>query len=169
MNSMWTIKKNPDPIAYKEISTAIEDNAGYCCCALEKNADTVCMCKDFRNQDQYGFCHCGKYYKVKKHKVITLCGSTRFKDEFIEAQRQLTLDGHIVISVGLFGHSGDTITEEQKKELDELHKSKIEMSDAIYVINKNGYIGESTQSEIEWAEELGKEIIYMEEKEYDRI
>ena len=45
--------------------------------------------------------------KMKKYKVITLCGSTRFKDAFIEAQKRLTLEGNIVISVGLFGHSGD--------------------------------------------------------------
>ena len=40
-------------------------------------------------------------------KVITLCGSTRFKDEFMETQKRLTLEGNIVISVGLFGHAGD--------------------------------------------------------------
>ena len=44
---------------------------------------------------------------VGKYKVITLCGSTRFKDAFMETQKCLTLEGNIVISVGLFGHSGD--------------------------------------------------------------
>ena len=44
---------------------------------------------------------------VGKYKVITLCGSTKFKDAFIKAQKDLTLQGNIVISVGLFGHSGD--------------------------------------------------------------
>ena len=44
---------------------------------------------------------------VGKYKVITICGSTRFKDAFLEAQKRLTLEGNIVISVGLFGHSGD--------------------------------------------------------------
>ena len=44
---------------------------------------------------------------VGKYKVITLCGSTKFKDAFIKAQKDLTLKGNIVISVGLFGHSGD--------------------------------------------------------------
>ena len=44
---------------------------------------------------------------VGKYKVITLCGSTRFKEQFLEAQKQLTLEGNIVISVGLFGHAGD--------------------------------------------------------------
>ena len=89
MEAKWITKKNPEPMAYKEISTAIEDNAGYCCCALEKTPDTICMCKSFRDQACSGFCHCGRYYKVKKYPVITLCGSTRFKDDFITLQKQL--------------------------------------------------------------------------------
>ena len=66
-----------------------------------------------------------------KDKVITLCGSTRFKDEFMEAQKRLTLEGNIVISVGLFGHSGDdeVWTEGTKEMLDDMHKRKIDMAD----------------------------------------
>ncbi len=107
---------------------------------------------------------------VGNYKVITLCGSTRFKDEFIETQKRLTLEGNIVISVGLFGHSGDdevwedmdegTLTE-TKIMLDDMHKRKIDMADEIYVINVDGYIGESTQSEIEYAKETGKEVRYL--------
>ena len=72
-----------------------------------------------------------------KYKVITLCGSTRFKDEFIEVQKSLTLDGNIVISVGLFGHSGDDEVwiEGTKEMLDDMHKRKIDMADEIFVIN----------------------------------
>lgn len=44
---------------------------------------------------------------VGKYKVVTLCGSTRFKEQFMDAQKRLTLAGYIVISVGLFGHAGD--------------------------------------------------------------
>jgi len=97
--------------------------------------------------------------------VITLCGSTRFKDQFIEAQKRLTLEGNIVISVGLFGHSGDdeVWTEGTKEMLDNMHKRKIDMADAIYVINVDGYIGESTRSEIEYAIRNGKEVRYLEE------
>ena len=86
---------------------------------------------------------------VGKYPVITLCGSTRFKNQFLEAQKRLTLAGNIVISVGLFGHSGDdeVWTEGTKEMLDEMHKRKIDMADAIYVINVNGYIGSSTRSE----------------------
>ena len=109
-----------------------------------------------------------------KYPVITLCGSTRFRPAFTVAQKKLTLAGNIVISVGLFGHAGDeevwegmdedTLTE-TKRMLDDMHKRKIDMADAIYVINQDGYIGESTASEIAYAARTGKEIRYLEEKE----
>ena len=101
---------------------------------------------------------------VGKYKVITLCGSTRFKEQFLEAQKRLTLAGNIVISVGLFGHSGDdeVWTEGTKEMLDDMHKRKIDIADSIYVINVDGYIGESTRSEIEYARINGKEILYLE-------
>ena len=101
---------------------------------------------------------------VGKYKVITLCGSTRFKDQFIEAQKNLTLQGNIVITVGLFGHSGDSeaLNEETKAMLDDIHKRKIDMSDEIFVINVGGYIGSSTKSEIEYAIAHGKKVRYLE-------
>ena len=99
-----------------------------------------------------------------KYKVITLCGSTRFKDEFLEVQKRLTLEGNIVISVGLFGHSGDdeVWSDGVKEMLDDMHKRKIDMADEIFVINKNGYIGTSTGSEIEYAGKTGKPVKYLE-------
>lgn len=101
---------------------------------------------------------------VGKYEVVTLCGSTRFKDDFIKVQKQLTLKGCIVISVGLFGHCGDdeVWTEGTKEMLDDMHKRKIDMADTIFVINKDGYIGKSTESEIEYAESHGKNIAYLE-------
>ena len=108
---------------------------------------------------------------VGKYKVITLCGSTRFKDEFMETQKRLTLEENIVISVGLFGHSGDdevwenmdegTLTK-TKEMLDDMHKRKIDMADEIFVINVGGYIGSSTRSEIEYAKAAGKTVRYLE-------
>ena len=109
---------------------------------------------------------------VGKYKVLTLCGSTRFKDEFMEVQKRLTLEGNIVISVGLFGHSGDnevwenmdegTLTK-TKEMLDDMHKHKINMADEIFVINVGGYIGPSTKSEIDYAQSAGKPVRYLEE------
>lgn len=107
----------------------------------------------------------------KQYPVVTLCGSTRFKKEFMEVQKQLTLEGNIVISVGLFGHSGDeevwenmdegTLTK-TKEMLDDMHKRKIDMADSVFVINVGGYIGDSTKSEIEYAKKLGKIVRYLE-------
>ncbi len=102
---------------------------------------------------------------VGNYKVITLCGSTRFKEDFERVNKQLTLAGNIVISVGCFSHSGDNEvwSEDTKEMLDDMHKRKIDMADAIYVINKDGYIGSSTRSEIQYAMRLGKQIIFMED------
>jgi len=102
---------------------------------------------------------------INGFKVITLCGSTRFKDEFLEAQKRLTLKGNIVISVGLFGHSGDDVvwTEGVKDMLDRQHLVKIDLADEIFVINVGGYIGDSTRREIAYAEFKGKSISYLEE------
>ena len=100
---------------------------------------------------------------VGKYKVITLCGSTKFKEEYLRAQKELTLQGNIVISVGLFGHSGDAEvwTEGTKEMLDDMHKRKIDMADEIFVINVGGYIGSSTRSEIEYATREGKAVRYL--------
>ncbi len=95
-----------------------------------------------------------------KYKIITLCGSTRFRDEFMEVQKRLTLEGNIVISVGLFGHSGDgEVWKEGVKEmLDDMHLRKIDMADEIFVVNPGGYIGESTAREISYALHHGKKV-----------
>ena len=83
----------------------------------------------------------------------------------MEAQRRLTLEGNIVISVGLFGHSGDdeVWADGRKEMLDDMHKRKIDMADEIFVINVGGYIGSSTRSEIEYAIATGKVVHYLEE------
>jgi hypothetical protein len=103
--------------------------------------------------------------------IITLCGSTRFRKEFDEWNAKLTLQGHAVFSLGLFGKQGSDvgkpaentpITDEQKVILDKVHKRKIGASDAIVVLNVGGYIGESTRSEIEFANLRDVDIYYLE-------
>lgn len=95
-----------------------------------------------------------------KFNVITLCGSTRFRAEYERVQKELTLKGNIVISVGLFGHSGDDeVWKDGVKEmLDEMHLAKIDMADEIFVINPGGYIGQSTSREIAYARSRGKTV-----------
>lgn len=103
---------------------------------------------------------------TEKMTVITLCGSTRFKEQFLEQQKRLTLEGNVVISVGLFGHSGDEEVWKpgMKEMLDKMHLQKIDMADEIFVINVGGYIGESTKREIAHAEQTGKPVRYLESK-----
>lgn len=96
--------------------------------------------------------------------IITLCGSTKFKDEYLDIAKKLALQGHCVLSVNLFAHADNIeLTTEEKIRLDNAHKQKISLSDAIYVINKNQYIGESTYGEIDWAERNGKQIYFLEQ------
>lgn len=100
---------------------------------------------------------------IGNYKIITLCGSTRFRDEFFEVQKQLTLKGYIVISVGLFGHSGDqeVWTDGTKEMLDDMHLRKIDLADEIFVVNPGGYIGASTRSEIAYAKAHNKKVNYL--------
>lgn len=89
---------------------------------------------------------------------LTLCGSTRFRDEYELWNKRLTLAGFLVYSVSGFGHSGDSFTDEEKARLDQIHLAKIDASHAIVVINPGGYIGDSTRREIEHARATGKTV-----------
>jgi hypothetical protein len=106
-------------------------------------------------------------FKDGKPEIVTLCGSTRFKKEINEANARLTLQGKIVISLGLFGHADfpnldwSTTGTDTKRGLDWLHKRKIDLADSIYVVDVGGYIGESTRSEIEYAKDHEKPIDYL--------
>lgn len=96
-------------------------------------------------------------------KTVCLCGSTRFKETFHDVYARETLDGNIVHSVGVFGHSDGVMwTPEKKKEMDDLHKKKILLSDEIVVINVGGYMGDSTKSEIKYALDNNKAVRFLE-------
>ena len=97
-----------------------------------------------------------------KYNIITLCGSIKFKTEFMKIQEELTLNGNIIFTPNFFYNLKDEINIGTKKMLDEMHRQKIDMSNEIYVINLGGYIGESTKSEIEYAKTNGKKISYLE-------
>ena len=105
-----------------------------------------------------------------KYKVITLCGSSRFKEDFLRLQRELTLAGNIVLSLPFFSHAdGKKLFNSRSTEdferltemLDEMHRQKIDMADEIFVVNVDGYIGKSTKKEIEYAQSQNKPIKYL--------
>lgn len=94
--------------------------------------------------------------------IITICGSTRFKEQIMKVAHDLTLQNNIVFMPNVFIQADDeNLTTEQKIMLDNLHREKIEMSDAIFVVNVDGYIGESTYGEIDWAVRKKKETYFL--------
>lgn len=100
----------------------------------------------------------------EKPRIVCLCGSTKFKQAFIEANFKETMAGRIVLSVGWFSHTDGNIyqpTPEEKLALDELHKRKIDLCDEVYVLDVDGYIGDSTRSEIRYAHATGKPIRFL--------
>lgn len=121
-----------------------------------------------------GYLHCDHDYGVNfggpKPTITVLCGSTRFYDQFQQANYDLTMAGHIVLSVGFYPHAkaehghGEGVGHDstEKVALDELHKRKIDLADEVLVLNIGGYIGDSTRSEIAYAEKLGKPVRYLE-------
>ena len=154
---------NPDFIHRKKVQEAIKHNDGYCI-TVKRSPDTLCPCKEFREQKHSGWCRCGQFYKILKTPKVCLCGSSRFRKQFFEVAKQLTMEGYNVTMPVLFVKEDiNKLTDDEKKYLNEIHKSKIADADLIYVINYNGYVGNSTREEINWATQLQKKIKYLEE------
>lgn len=107
---------------------------------------------------------------MNKPTIVCLCGSTRFKDEFVNANLRETLEGKIVLSIGcdmktddeIFGHLSPAELDEVKARLDELHLRKIDLADEVLILNVGGYIGKSTSRELAYAREHGKVIRFLE-------
>lgn len=163
------IYKNPDTEIYEQMTAAVKENNGYCPCEVQATADTKCPCLNFRKAKSNNIaevCHCGRYCTLPAAAVVCLCGSTRFYEVFQQVAAALTNQGFIVLAPYCYHHYDQTIfTDTEKQKLDNLHKAKIAKADYILIINKDGYIGESTQSEIDFAEALNKPIYYLEDNE----
>lgn len=96
-------------------------------------------------------------------RIITLCGSTRFKSEFERLNRELTLKGHVVIMPACLWHQdGEEPTPEQRETLDRVYDVKIRICNEVWVLNVGGYIGQSTAREIKYALALNKPVRYLE-------
>lgn len=94
-------------------------------------------------------------------KIITVCGSLKFKDEMMQITEKMALQGNCMLSVIYPTKTDkDAYTEEEKDILGKMHKERIRLSDAILVVNIDNHIGSSTKNEIEFAKSLNKEIIY---------
>ncbi len=96
---------------------------------------------------------------MDRAKIITICGSLKFMAEVQTIAERLELEGNCVLSITYPTKDKEDYTEEELEILGKLHKQKIIMSDAIYMVNINGYLGESTKSEISYARSIGKEVL----------
>ncbi len=96
-------------------------------------------------------------------KTVTLCGSMRFQREMICIAQKLSLDMNYAVIQPVYFDGQINLKQEEIELLGELHLQKIALSDAIFVVNIGGYIGNTTQKEIEFARSLGKEILYLEQ------
>lgn len=111
------------------------------------------------------------YERVVRPPIVCICGSTKFRKEFEQANFDLTIQGKIVVTVGCYPRDDDgnwnpnIVSDQQKFGLDALHMHKILLCDEIFVVNVGGYVGESTAREIAFAKLSGKTIIYLEPAE----
>lgn len=92
---------------------------------------------------------------------IAICGSTRFMTAFGDWDVILTKAGHIVYTICRSANNKKVPTEEEKRRFDLVHQEKIDSSDAILVLNVDGYIGETTRREIEWARMKRKDVYWL--------
>ena len=95
-------------------------------------------------------------------KVVTICGSMKFKNEMMQIAEELELKKGYAVIPCVFGNNCNNYDKSDKEKLGKLHLKKIDISDAVYVVNVNGYIGETTKKEIEYAKSLQKEILSLE-------
>ena len=93
-------------------------------------------------------------------KIVTLCGSLKFQKEMMTVAEKMTLEGYCILTPVYSVSEKIDITKKQLINLKEAHFKRIELSDAILVVNINNYIGDSTNLEIDYAKKLGKKIIY---------
>ena len=103
---------------------------------------------------------------MNKPTVVCLCGSIRFKDQFLKAQVEETLNGKIVLTPGVFDcFDGVQVNQMMAEMLKELHLRKIDLADEVLIINVGKYIGQTTSEELEYAKKNGKTIRFLEEIE----
>jgi hypothetical protein len=102
-------------------------------------------------------------------KVITICGSMRFSREMMQISEELELKNGYAVIQCVYIVDGEKYGGLDTELLGKIHRRKIDISDAIYVVNVNGYIGNSTRNEIEYARSLGKEILSLEPLELEQV
>lgn len=162
MKNKYDIIKNPSTEDYLEISEAIEANEGYCCCAIQKNDDSKCMCKIFRESEATDYCHCGRYYKVKNYETLALIGDVSEEERacaYMEWYERLMYQDFIVLGVPLNLYDIHYDSEKYKN----LCKSIIAKSDAVVTLGMDKELHTIALELVEWAGSIGKKVLTRED------
>ena len=159
---VFDIKQNPNEDELKEIIEAVDANEGYCPCALEKNPDTKCMCKEFRENEDTDFCHCGRLYKVRDYETLALIGDTSEDEDMLNFgnwYERLTFQDFIVFGIPI--NLYDTYYDSEKRK--NLYKSIIAKSDAVVVLGHCQELTNAFLELIDWASAIGKKVLTRED------
>lgn len=157
LNNELKIKPHPNSEIFQEVTNAVKDNEGYCCCEIEKNTDTECMCKKFREQETSGFCHCGRFFKVKEYPIITVLCHPAHIEEADSIAESLTAQGFVVLTPR---YGSEHWYSMKKAIFDEVQRTQIYMANLVLIINSDEEAMDFLEDEIYWAEDLQKKIIY---------
>ena len=162
------VKPNPSSEIFLEITNAVKDNDGYCCCEIDKNEDTKCMCKNFKEQTEGGFCHCGRFFKVREYPIITILCHPSQTDEADDIAENLAAQGFIVLTPR---YGSEHWYSMKKPIFDEIQRTQIYMADLVFVMNNIEESMDFLAEQVYWAEDLQKKIIYQytEEVEEDEV
>lgn len=160
----FVIQPNPNKEIFDEVSQAIHKNGNYCCCAITKEPDTMCVCKAFREQEDSGFCHCGRFYKVRKFSTIAILCSPADSARADSVAESLTTQGFIVMTPS---YRDVAFYSTNSQIFDEIQKAKIEKSDIVLVLNSSQEAVDFLSEQIYWAEELQKKVLYEQMEEVE--
>ena len=158
----FDIFKNPNEEEYNEITEAVKLNDNYCPCLSHKNEDTKCMCKNFRDNTDTDFCHCGRFYKVKNYETLALIGDVSEEDSsmrYMEWYEKLFHQEFIVMGIPLSLYDINYDSNKRKN----LYKSIIAKSDAVLVLGNDQGLAELVLELVEWAGSIGKKVLTRED------
>ena len=158
----FDIFKNPNVEEYNAITEAVKLNEDYCPCMPEKNEDTKCMCKFFRESTETNYCHCGRFYKVKNYETVALVGDTssyREQEDYINWYEMLMHQDFIVIGIPLNPFNYEIGSEN----FINMCRAITAKADALVVVSDNKDLQSIVDDMCSWAESLGKKVLTKED------
>ena len=158
----FDIFKNPNEEEYNEITEAVKLNDNYCPCLSYKNEDTKCMCKDFRDNKDTDFCHCGRFYKVKNYETLALLGDVSEEDRastYVGWYEKLNHQDFIVLGIPLDLYNERCGSEKHMN----LCKAIIAKADALVTLGINRELYPVANELVEWASIIGKKVLTRED------